>query len=133
MENWNAAMHRECDRYGLDRENVAAVVAGDDPLADDKHPRRWWEVLIMLAATGIFVWLAVGTRAQHISVNFPWMFVLIVGTMVPLGLCGTLLWRRTRFSRRSATRICSRGKRQGLPSRARAAFTQPCRALSVCN
>ena len=37
MENWNAAMHRECDRYGLDAENVAAVVAGDDPLADHKH------------------------------------------------------------------------------------------------
>ncbi len=98
MENWRDAMHRECDRYELDRVNVAAVVAGNDPLADDKHPRRWWEVLIMLTATGIFVWLAVGTRAQHISVNFPWMFVLIVGTLVPLGLCGTLLWRRTRFS-----------------------------------
>jgi drug/metabolite transporter (DMT)-like permease len=98
MENWDAAMHRECDRYNLDRENVAAVVAGNDPLADDKHPRRWWEVLIMLVATGIFVWLAVGTRAQRISVNFPWMFVLIVGTIIPLGLCGTLLWRRTRFS-----------------------------------
>jgi len=24
--------------------------------------------------------------------------VLIVGTIIPLGLCGTLLWRRTRFS-----------------------------------
>jgi hypothetical protein len=44
------------------------------------------------------VWLAVGTRAQRISLNFPWMMVLIVGTLVPLGLCGTLLWRRTRFS-----------------------------------
>jgi drug/metabolite transporter (DMT)-like permease len=98
MDNWRDAMHRECDRYELDRENVAAVVAGNDPLADDKHPRRWWEILIMLTATGIFVWLAVGTRAQHITVNFPWMFVLIVGTLIPLGLCGTLLWRRTRFS-----------------------------------
>ena len=98
MENWDAAMHRECDRYELDREQVAAVVAGNDPLADDKHPRRWWEVLIMLVATGIFVWLAVGTRAQHITINFPWMIVLIVGTIIPLGLCGTLLWRRTRFS-----------------------------------
>ena len=28
MENWKAAMHRECDRYELDKENVAAVVAG---------------------------------------------------------------------------------------------------------
>ena len=29
-------MHRECDRYALDRESVAAVVAGNDPLADNQ-------------------------------------------------------------------------------------------------
>jgi len=98
MENWGAAMHRECDRYQLNKENVAAVVAGDDPLADHKHPRRWWEVLIMLVAAGIFLWLALGTTAQHISVNLPWMIVLIIGTIVPLFWCGALLYRRTRFS-----------------------------------
>ncbi|HVN92159.1 MAG TPA: GRP family sugar transporter [Terracidiphilus sp.] len=98
MQNWNAAMHRECDRYGLNKESVAAVVAGNDPLADNKHPRRWWEILIVCAASGIFVWLAVGTRAQRIPVNLPWMIILIVGTLIPLGLCGSLLWRRTRFS-----------------------------------
>ncbi|MGA3032316.1 MAG: GRP family sugar transporter [Terracidiphilus sp.] len=98
MENWHAAMHRECDRYGLDAGNVAAVVAGEDPLADHKHPRRWWEVLIMCLAAAVFVWLAAGTRAQHIYVNVPWMIVLIAGTIVPLGLCGSLLWKRTRFS-----------------------------------
>ena len=27
-----------------------------------------------------------------------WMIVLVVGTILPLGVCGTLLWRRTRFS-----------------------------------
>jgi drug/metabolite transporter (DMT)-like permease len=98
MDNWNAAMNRECSRYKLDTEKVAAVVAGNDPLADNAHPRRWWEILIMLTAVGIFVWLAIGTRAQHIAVNVPWMIVLMVGTLIPLWLCGTLLWRRTRFS-----------------------------------
>ncbi len=98
LENWRAAMHRECERYKLNADEVAAVVAGDDPLADSKHPRRWWEVLIMLSAIGIFVWLAAGTRAQHIYVNVPWMLVLIAGTIVPLILVGALLWRRTRFS-----------------------------------
>jgi len=98
MENWHAAMHRECSRYQLNAASVAAVVAGNDPLADNKHPRRWWEVLIICAASGIFLWLAIGTRAQHIYVNVPWMIVLIVGTLIPLGLCGSLLWRRTRFS-----------------------------------
>lgn len=98
LENWNAAMHRECDRYRLDSGSVAAVVVGDDPLAGEKHERRWWEVLIMLAAAGIFVWLAVGTRAQHIHVSMIWMLVLIAGTVVPLAVVGTMLWRRTRFS-----------------------------------
>jgi drug/metabolite transporter (DMT)-like permease len=98
LENWNAAMHRECGRYQLDTENVAAVVQGNDPLADQAHPRRWWEVVIMLVAFGIFVWLAIGTRAQHIYVNVPWMLVLIAGTMIPLFVVGTMLWRRTRFS-----------------------------------
>lgn len=98
LENWNAAMHRECDRYGMDRHLVAAVVAGDDPLADHAHPRRWWEVLIMCAAAGIFVWLAVGTEAQRISLNVSWAVVLVIGTLIPLGVVGTMLWRRTRFS-----------------------------------
>ncbi len=98
LENWNAAMRRECNRYRLDASSVTAVVGGDDPLADQKREHCWWEVMIMLAAIGIFVWLAVGTRAQRIYVDIPWMLVLIAGTMVPLIVVGTLLWRRTRFS-----------------------------------
>jgi drug/metabolite transporter (DMT)-like permease len=98
MENWHAAMRRECDRYSLDSGTVAAVVSGDDPLADKALERRWWEILIVCVAVGIFVWLAIGTRAQHIAVSLPWMIVLMVGTLIPLFVCGTLLWRRTRFS-----------------------------------
>jgi drug/metabolite transporter (DMT)-like permease len=98
LVNWKVAMDRECDRYGLDAEQVAAVVAGDDPHAGKPHPRRWWEVLVMCTAVGVFVWLALGTRAQHITISLPWTLVLAAGTIVPLGVCGTLLWRRTRFS-----------------------------------
>lgn len=96
--SWKSAMERECNRYGLNTSEVAAVVAGDDPLAGNGHTRRWWEVGIMCAAVGIFVWLALGTRPQHISINFPWSLALILGTLVSLAVCGTLLWRRTRFS-----------------------------------
>ncbi len=98
LENWHAAMRRECGRYALDAQSVAAVVQGEDPLAGHARPRRWWEVLIMLSASAIFVWLAMGTRAQHIDVNFPWMLVLIAGTLIPLFVVGSMLWRRTRFS-----------------------------------
>jgi drug/metabolite transporter (DMT)-like permease len=98
LVNWRQAMHRECDRYGLDKNVVAEVVAGDDPLAQHPPVRRWWEAVVMLAATGVFVWLAIGTRSQHLAISMPWMIVLVVGTILPLGVCGTLLWRRTRFS-----------------------------------
>jgi hypothetical protein len=98
LVNWKFAMDRECDRYGLNTAQVTAVVAGDDPLAGQPHQRRWWEVLVMCTAVGVFVWLAVGTRAQHITISLPWTIVLVAGTIVPLGVCGTLLWRRTRFS-----------------------------------
>ena len=98
LANWNHAMDREVNRYALNAEQVAAVVRGDDPLAGQPHQRRWWEVLVMCAAVGVFVWLGVGTKAQHISVSIPWIIVLSVGTILPLGVCGTLLWRRTRFS-----------------------------------
>jgi glucose uptake protein GlcU len=98
LDNWRAAMTRECERYQLDSETVAAVVAGDDPLAGDSRPRRWWEFVILLAASGLFVWLGVGTRAQPVQVSLPWMGVLIAGTLVPLVVVGRLLWRRTGFS-----------------------------------
>ena len=98
LENWRAARNRECVRYGLDAETVEAVVQGDDPLADEVHRRRWWEILIIGGASAIFMWLAVGARSQRIFVDIPWMWVLIAGTMAPLLVCGTLLWRRTRFS-----------------------------------
>ena len=98
LVNWNSAMDRECGRYRMNSGQVAAVVAGDDPLAGQPHQRRWWEVLVIGAAVGIFVWLALGTKAQHLTISLPWTLVLVAGTLVPLGVCGTLLWRRTRFS-----------------------------------
>jgi drug/metabolite transporter (DMT)-like permease len=98
LVNWKSAMNRECDRYGLDTQAVTAVVAGDDPHAGKAHKRTWWEILIMCSAVGVFVWLALGTRAQQISISLPWTLVLVAGTLIPLFVCGTLLWRRTRFS-----------------------------------
>ena len=98
LVNWKFAMDRECDRYNLDTEQVAAVVAGDDPLAGQAHTRRWWEILIMCVAVGVFVWLALGTQAQSIAINAPWAIFLVLLTIVSLGIGGTLLWRRTRFS-----------------------------------
>ena len=97
--SWRKAMNRECGRYGLDPERVAAILQGDDPLARETTAgRRWWELLIVAGALAIFVWLASGAERQPIAVNLPWMAVLSVASLVFLVVCGFLLWKRTRFS-----------------------------------
>src|SRR5579864_249812 len=82
--SWKSARDRECDRYARNTEQVAADVAGNDPHAGKPHPRRWWEIVIMCTAVGVFVWLAIGTRAQQISISLPWTIVLVIGTLIPL-------------------------------------------------
>ncbi len=96
--SWRKAMDRECDRYGLKAERVAAILQGDDEDSRGRSPRRWWEYLVMATAIAIFVWLGVGAERQAISVNLVWMALLIVATLAFLLICGYVLWRRTRFS-----------------------------------
>ena len=43
--SWRDAVQRECDRYGLDAARVASALEGNDPLADRKPKRHWWEAL----------------------------------------------------------------------------------------
>ena len=61
LGDWKTGMQpctASATAMGWTPKSVAAVVAGDDPLADHKPLRHWWEVVIMVAAVGIFVWLA---------------------------------------------------------------------------
>jgi hypothetical protein len=96
--SWKKAMQRECSRYDLDPVRVTAILQGDDPLARETPARRWWELLIVAAAVGVFLWLASYAERQPISVSLPWMAVLLAATLVFLVVCGVLLWKRTRFS-----------------------------------
>ncbi len=96
---WKRAMERECHRYGLDPDRLAARLRGEDDRAETSGPgRSWWELLISAAALGLFAWLALLARPQPIQVNLAWMAGLIVATMGMLILGGLLLWKRTRFS-----------------------------------
>jgi drug/metabolite transporter (DMT)-like permease len=98
-DSWRQAVERECVRYGLDAERIAATVRGDDPLASEQQPRRrWWELILVAAALGLFVWLASVAERPALSVNLFWMALLVAATLVLLGVCGYLLWKRTRFS-----------------------------------
>jgi drug/metabolite transporter (DMT)-like permease len=92
------AIARECDRYGMDLARVEASMRGEDVLADRRPRRRWWESLIGVAALAVFVWLGLQAEGAPIHADPLWIAVLSAGTLVFLGVCGTLLWRRTRFS-----------------------------------
>ena len=98
QSSWKQAVDRECRRYSLDRERVGAILEGRDPRSADKVSRNWWEWLIAAAAIGMFLWLGAGATRQPIAVNIFWMVLLIAATLVLLIVCGTLLWKRTRFS-----------------------------------
>jgi glucose uptake protein GlcU len=96
--SWRAAMARECERYGLSLERLAASQAGEDPLARRARVHRWWDGLIVAAALGIFVWLAAGTERPPIAMHAGWTAALVVAMLAMLAACGWLLWKRTRFS-----------------------------------
>jgi len=96
--SWKRAMERECTRYHLDPSSVAAVLRGEEAFVDAKLKRHWWEALVVLAAIGIFVWLALDATRQELAVSLPWMSVLAGLSLVFLVVCGMVLWRRTRFS-----------------------------------
>lgn len=96
--SWRAAMARECERYGLDFNRLTASQAGEDVLAQEVPVRRWWDSLIIAAALGIFVWLALGTERPPIALDPAWTLTLIVAMLGMLLACGWLLWKRTRFS-----------------------------------
>jgi drug/metabolite transporter (DMT)-like permease len=96
--SWRTAMMRECNRYKLDPTRVSAILQGQDPLAKEMPRRNWWEWLVAAAAAAIFIWLAWGAARQPVAVDLFWMALLIGATCVLLLVCGTMLWRRTRFS-----------------------------------
>jgi drug/metabolite transporter (DMT)-like permease len=91
------AMERECQRYGLNRERVAASMRGEDRLSS-AAPRRWWELVLAALALGVFAWLAMDAKRPDIALTPEWLIALTIAALVILAVSGWLLWKRTRFS-----------------------------------
>jgi drug/metabolite transporter (DMT)-like permease len=92
------ASRRECERYGLDADRVESALTGSDPVSSEAPSRRWWDILIVAAAVGVFVVLAVGSTRVPFPVNLRWVIVLVLAMLASLFGCGYLLWKRTQFS-----------------------------------
>jgi drug/metabolite transporter (DMT)-like permease len=93
---WAAAADREARRYGVDPAWVRARLAGEsgETRVFRRRPVDW---AIALAATAVFVWLALQARAPEIRVAAGGAAALVVASVAVLAVAGTLLWRATRF------------------------------------
>jgi len=103
------AVARECERYGLDPNEVEAALAGIalDPVdaavksgahAAARKRSRTGDLLIAAAALGIFAWLGASARWPTLVVNVRWIVALGIATLAVLVAAGYSLWKRTRFA-----------------------------------
>jgi drug/metabolite transporter (DMT)-like permease len=91
------AIARECERYGLDQDQVHAALSGEHrPSAARRGRTR--DIVVTVAAVGIFVWLGASARRPAIMMNLSAMAILSLATLAVLGAAGYTLWKRTRFS-----------------------------------
>jgi hypothetical protein len=93
----NESVLRECNRYGLDYHRAIMAQAGDEFGGRDER-RPWWDYVIVLTATGIFVTLGVRAVVPPLTMNLKWVAALGILMVISLAVGGFSLWRRTRFS-----------------------------------
>lgn len=93
----NEVLERECDRYGLDYNEVLLAQSGEE-FGNRNERRRWWDVLIVLAATGVFIYLGMHAVVPPLAMNLKWIAALGLIMLVSLVLCGYRLYKQTRFS-----------------------------------
>lgn len=93
----NEAVLRECERYGLDYNETIASMGGDE-FSDRSQRKQWWDYAILIAATGVFLWLGVRATVPPLQMNGRWIAALGLVLLVSLAAGTWSLWRRTRFS-----------------------------------
>jgi drug/metabolite transporter (DMT)-like permease len=121
---WKQAADREGQRYNVNADYVQAALSGNDanteriardasiatnvnnainPSDSSGQPatqssRSWLDYLLVIAATTIFITLAVLARAPNLALNWPALVALAVAMLIFLVACGLALWRTTRFN-----------------------------------
>jgi drug/metabolite transporter (DMT)-like permease len=95
---WQEASQRESRRYNLSEDYVEARMQGKQMAGEVRPPRTLWDWILVTIATGIFVFFASLARAPRMSFHWAPAVLLIIATMVLLLVCGTTLWRTTRFN-----------------------------------
>jgi drug/metabolite transporter (DMT)-like permease len=92
---WGAAAERERERYGVREEYVRAGLEGRERV---RPGRTWLDFALLAIATSVFVLLARFARLPEMSVHWGPAVVLVLAMVGLLTICGSSLWRTTRFS-----------------------------------
>jgi len=95
---WAAATQRECDRYGMDSQFVAARMQGEDASLESRSVRRPLDWIVVGVATGVFIFFATLAHAPSLPFNGLVATLLSVAITILLVICGVTLWRTTRFN-----------------------------------
>ncbi|MGH9607203.1 MAG: GRP family sugar transporter [Terracidiphilus sp.] len=85
----DAALERECQRFGLDYTQVLRAYSGDSPGARANR-RSWLDYAIIAAAAAVFIYLAWNARPPALAMNYSWVWALCVVLAISAAACA---WR----------------------------------------
>ena len=101
----HAALHRECDRYSLDRDLVLAAYLGVPPTSSTaanstrakSSSRSWWDLLIVATALAVFIGLGLEARIPSLPLSLHWTAALTTLLVLTAATAAYRLWSQTRF------------------------------------
>jgi drug/metabolite transporter (DMT)-like permease len=97
QQRWKEAAQRESRRYGVDSDYVQARFEGRQAASEAQPKRGAMDWLLVSVATAILAVFAAMAQVEAISVHWGAAAVLAVASLILLFVCGTALWRTTRF------------------------------------
>ncbi len=95
---WQEAALRECRRYGLDKEHVAARMQGAEASGESRSSRTPLDWLLVAVASGVFIYFATLAHAPSLPFHGLVAVLLSLAILVLLVISGWMLWRTTRFN-----------------------------------
>src|SRR5579871_2369552 len=94
---WKDAARRECDRYGLAEEFVEARMDGRSAEGEAASKRGIVDWVLIVAATGVFVYFASMAGVPRMDFNWVAAGVLTLVSVGMLVVCGVVIGRTTGF------------------------------------
>jgi drug/metabolite transporter (DMT)-like permease len=94
---WKQAAQREGTRYGVAADYVEARMDGRRSAGEVAPSRSAWDLLLIVAATGVFVSFGWMARIPQMALHWGPALILIAVSLGMLVGCGLVIWRTTRF------------------------------------